>query len=80
MQRLSELHAAETLSDIRRLPPPRCHELRGNRKGQLSVDLAHPYRLVFEPAGNPPPKKEDGGLDWTRVTGIRILEVADTHE
>lgn len=34
-QRMMELKAAETLIDISKLPPARCHELRGNRKGQV---------------------------------------------
>lgn len=59
--------------------PGRCHELTGDRKGELAVDLRGPYRLVFEPADNPPPVKEDGGLDWRRVTAVRILEVEDYH-
>lgn len=67
------------LSDIRNLPGPRCHELTGDREGQLSVDLDHPYRLLFEPADDPIPIKPDMGLDWTRVTAVRILEVTDTH-
>lgn len=25
----------------------RCHELRGDRKGQYAMDLVHPYRLIF---------------------------------
>ena len=37
-QRMMELKAAISLDDISRLPPARCHELTGNRKGQLSVD------------------------------------------
>ena len=60
-------------------PPHRCHELTGNRKGQLSVDVEHPYRLVFEPADNPLPMREDGGLDWGKVTIIKIKGVEDTH-
>lgn len=79
-QRLYELHSANVLSDLSSLPGTRCHELKGDRSGQLSVDLDHPYRLVFEPADNPVPRKADGGLDWTQVTVIRILEVEDTHE
>ena len=78
-QRLMELKAAETLEDISHLPPMRCHELRGNRKGQLSVDLKHPYRLLFIPANNPVPVKDAGGLDWSRVTEITIVDIADTH-
>ncbi len=33
MQRMLELQAAVTLSDISHLPPRRLHELSGNRKG-----------------------------------------------
>ena len=60
--------------------PGRCHELTGNRKGQLSVDLDGPYRLIFKTAHNPLPRKEDGGLDWERVTAIVVLGVDNTHE
>ena len=77
--RLMELRAACNLAQIPRVPPPRCHELSANRKGQLSVDLDHPYRLIFIPANDPIPRKEDGGLDWDSVTEIEILEIADTH-
>jgi plasmid maintenance system killer protein len=78
-QRLMELQAADNLQQIPKVPPPRCHELSGDRKGQLSVDLDHPYRLIFIPADDPVPTKNDGGLDWTRVTAVEILEIADTH-
>lgn len=77
--RLDEFRAAECLSIIRTLPHARCHELVGDLRGKLSVDLDHPYRLIFEPADEPVPTKTDGGLDWERVTRVRILEIADTH-
>jgi proteic killer suppression protein len=54
--------------------------LTGNRARQLSLDLDHPYRLIFEPAHNPIPRKDDGGLDWSKVTAIIIIGVEDTHE
>jgi len=79
-QRMMELKAAQTLADISRLPPARCHELSGNRKGQLSVDLEHPYRLLFIVANNPYPERECGGLEWEGVTEIEIIEIVDTHE
>jgi proteic killer suppression protein len=79
-RRLDELRAAKTLSIMRSLPRPRCHELKGNRAGQLSVDLDHPYRLIFRPANDPLPTKPDGGLDWAQVIKIKILGVEDTHE
>jgi len=79
-QRLMELRAADHLGQISKLPQPRCHELSNNREGQLSVDLDHPYRLIFIPANDPVPKKEDGGLNWNAVTEIEIVEIVDTHK
>ncbi len=78
-RRLDDLRAAEVLENMRSLPG-RCHELLHNRSGQLSLDLDHPYRLIFEPADEPIPTKSDGGIDWTKVTAVRILGVEDTHE
>lgn len=78
-RRLDELRAAENLEVLRSLPQVRCHELKGNRAGTLAVDLDHPYRLIFEPANNPIPRKSDGGLNWTEVTAIRVLAVEDYH-
>ncbi len=74
-----ELKAASCLDDISRVPPPRCHQLSGNRIGQLSVDLEHPYRLLLIPANNPIPVTHDGGLDWAKVNEVEIIEIADTH-
>ena len=78
-QRLMELKAAPCLDDISKVPPPRCHPLSGDRDGQLSVDLEHPYRLLFIPANDPIPVTQNGGLDWTKVTEIDIIEITDTH-
>lgn len=78
-RRLDDLRAADVLEDMRNLPG-RCHELIGDRAGQLSLDLDHPYRLIFEPADNPIPLKPDGGIDWKKVTAIKIIGVEDTHE
>lgn len=78
-QRLMELGAAPCLDDISKLPPPRCHQLKGNRTGQFSVDLDHPYRLIFIPANNPVPEKKDGSLDLARIDSIEIIAIEDTH-
>ncbi|MBW4486505.1 MAG: hypothetical protein KME12_01815 [Trichocoleus desertorum ATA4-8-CV12] len=78
-RRLDDLRAATVLEDMRYLPG-RCHELKYDRAGQLSLDLDHPYRLIFEPADEPIPTKPDGGLDWTKVTAVTILGIEDTHE
>lgn len=77
--RLDDLQAAPTLETLRSLPG-RCHELKADRKGQLSLDLEHPLRLIFEPSGVGVKYKEDGGLDWNSVTSIIVIGVEDTHD
>lgn len=78
-RRLDDLRAANSLDDLRSTPG-RCHELKGDRDEQLSIDLDGPYRLIFEAAEDPAPRKPDGGLDWKGISTIRILEVTNTHE
>jgi plasmid maintenance system killer protein len=78
-RRLDDLRAAPTLETMRNLPG-RCHELKGNRALQLSIDLDGPYRLILYPAHNPVPLKTDGGMDWSKVTAVTIKEVTNTHE
>jgi hypothetical protein len=56
----------------------RCHELHGDRSGQLSLDLDHPYRLLFRPAGDPEPGP-GGGLDWAAVRAVVVIGIEDTH-
>ncbi|MEW8043072.1 MAG: killer suppression protein [Candidatus Sedimenticola endophacoides] len=60
-------------------PPHRCHELTGNRKGMLSLDLDGHYRLIVKPINDPLPQRPEGGLDWYRVTAIEITGVEDAH-
>ena len=77
-RRLDDLEGAATLLDMRRLPG-RCHELTGDRAGQLAVDAKHPFRVIFLPTDDPLPVKPDGGLDWNKVQSIEIIEVVDYH-
>jgi plasmid maintenance system killer protein len=78
-RRMSDLRAAPCLKVMASLLG-RCEELKFDRKGQLSLRLHGGYRLVFEPAHDPVPRRPDGGLDWSAVTGIRILEIVDYHD
>lgn len=78
-RRLDDLADVDSLNDLRYLPQARCHELKGNRKGQLALDVKHPFRLIIEPNHKPIPTKEDGGLDWKAVTAITVLGVEDYH-
>lgn len=77
-RRLDDLRAASTLAVMKTLPG-RCHELTADRKGQLAIDLDGPYRLIFEPANEPLPVDDNGSLDWSRVTMIRMLLIEDYH-
>lgn len=81
-QRLSELQAAECLHHMSKLPAPRFHQLKGNRKGVFSVDLKHPYRLLFIHAHDNESEilKDDGGFDLSRIIEIEIIEITDTHD
>jgi proteic killer suppression protein len=77
--RMAVLKSANNLSEIRSEPPERMHPLTGQRQGQFSVDVKQPYRLIFEPTIKPVPLKEDGGIDISKITEIKILEVEDDH-
>lgn len=77
-RRLDQLRASDSLEQMK-LVHRRCHELKGDRAGQVSLDLDGGYRLLLESAADPPPRKPDGGLDWSRVTAVRIIAVEDTH-
>jgi proteic killer suppression protein len=43
------------------------------------VDLEHPYRLLFIPADDPIPYREDKGIDLALVKEIEIIDIEDTH-
>lgn len=78
-RRITLLIRADSLTEVSTLPPERRHSLSGRRQGQYAIDLAHPYRLIFEPNHNPIPRREDGGVDTDLVTSITIIEVVDYH-
>ncbi len=79
IRRVSELRAARCLADLRLLPQLRTHELTGDRKGQISITVRQPYRLILLPAHEPIPRLPDGGLDWSATTEIRMIEIVDYH-
>lgn len=78
-RRITQLDAFECLADVPHSPPFRMHELKGERKGQISIDLVHPVRLLLIPANDPIPLRDDGGYDLRRITEIEIVGVEDTH-
>lgn len=78
-QRIQDLLAAESLETMRSIPADRCHELKGDRIGQLAVDVSANFRLIFVPNHVPIPRKEDGGLNWKDITKILIVDIIDYH-
>ncbi len=77
--RLAQLQAAGTLEDMRQFGGASPHELKGDRRGQIAVNGKGAMRIIFVPLHAPPPTKPDGGLDWTKVTAIRIVAIIDYH-
>jgi len=75
--RLRQLTESPTLEALRG-QPGYCHELTQDRTGQLAVSLDGLFRLIFEPT-EPIPRKLDGGLDWSKVVAVEIIEIVDYH-
>lgn len=77
MSRLADLEAAVTIKD---LLVGRPHPLKGSRSGQLAITVYRRIRLTFSPADDPVPKTEDGNIDWSSVSSIRIEYIGDYHD
>lgn len=64
--RIDQIASADTIEMMIQYNIGRCHSLTNNRKGQYSMDLVHPYRLVFERQGE-------------EIQIAHILEIVDYH-
>jgi plasmid maintenance system killer protein len=80
--RMGALVAAESLAVFwpPNSGPERCHELKGSLAGTFSIDLKHPYRLLFWPVDAP----SDAGVEdkkqrWQAINAIEIISIEDTH-
>ena len=78
--RMAQIHAAIFLDQLRPPMPGRFHPLGADKAGWIACDLDGPYRLVFEPANDPLPYLDAGGLDWKKITQVRVLGVLNYHE
>ena len=79
MRRYFFLEAAPNLARVPHTPPMRRHQLSGDLQGKFVVDVDERWRILFEPAVRPVPRREDGGLDLCQISAIRILDVTDYH-
>ena len=75
-RRIKDLSAAENVTSLTAGKP---HRLINDRLGQYAVYLAGGVRLVFEPDNDQVPLKDDGSIDWSQVTKIRIVEIVNYH-
>lgn len=75
--RLSEIEAALCVTDLVIGNP---HPLKGDRHGQFALSLAGGWRLVFAPANDPIPLREDESILWSQVTIVCIEFIGDYHE
>ena len=81
--RIASLKAADSLGVFwpPESGPERCHELRADEAGTFTVDLVHPYRLLFQPIEDVPSKDRSNEQErWNKITKIRISAIEDTHE
>ena len=75
--RLSEIEAATYVTDLVIGNP---HPLKGDRLGQFALSLAGGWRLVFVPANDPVPLREDESILWSQVTIVCIEFIGDYHD
>ncbi len=73
INRLSELVAANNLSEIPTIPPPRRHKLSGDKKDCWGIDCNRNHRIVIEPFG------EYNIEDLKTITAIKIINIEDYH-
>jgi len=77
--RMAVLSQAPSLAAVPTGKPDRCHELKGNRRGQFAVDIVQPYRLLFRPSLNSSEARKGGRIELSQVTAIVIIGVEDYH-
>ncbi|MEO8022153.1 killer suppression protein HigA [Polaromonas sp.] len=75
--RLADIAANSRVTDLVAGKP---HPLKGNRLGQFSLELAGGWRLVFAPANEPIPRRDDASIDWSAVTIVCIEYIGDYHD
>lgn len=71
--RLSEMKAANNLSEIPECPPPRRHKLFGDRKECWGINYSKNDRIVIRPVG------EFDINDLSTIREIEIMVLEDYH-
>lgn len=79
MRRMKVLSASPALANVPRQPPDRCHQLSGDRNEEFAVVIKDQWRIIFKPNHEHIPRKEDNGIDLTKITKILIIWIGDYH-
>lgn len=51
IERINIIKSTRDIEELHKLPGLRCHELKGNRRGQWAINLTGKYRLIFTLTG-----------------------------
>ncbi len=70
-ERLADIRAASTLDDLI-VGRPR---LSGDKLELLTIDLGPASQMTWTANHAPPRISQDGKMDWTRTTRIRLLKI-----
>jgi hypothetical protein len=73
--RLADLSSCTSVHDLV-VGRPRIADSGDGR--QMIVDLAEGYEMLFEVNHPKPPVDDTGGVDWSRVTRVKILDIRRT--
>lgn len=68
VQRLNEIHAADSVDFLLAHRIGRCHELHGDLEGSLAMDLVQPHRLLFT---------RDGRIQG--IEAVKITKIEDDY-
>lgn len=74
--RIADLQAATSVKD---LVAGRPHEVEESEGTEMAVELGNGQRLVFTANHSKNPRTKDNGLDWRRITRIKIVRIEGHH-
>lgn len=77
--RITQLKAADNLSQISHVPPIGLHKLKGSRKNQFAVWTKEKYRIIFQCLAEDLSVIEDTEYPKEKITKISIIEVVNYH-
>jgi len=80
IKRIYEIQAANTLNDLNKLPPTRCHRLKGDLKLYVAVNLKQPHRLIFVPLSEDGTVADLDKVSMSDIYSVKIMEVSKHYD